>query len=97
MFKDITYESIQTNSRGTFLITIHRYRSGAHPYGDRSGTEILFNGKWYCGYDTRYEGIPTDKDEFIKVWDDFLSEEFGLKKEKEVSFKVEEVEDNDKR
>lgn len=47
-------------------ITVERRLSGANAYGDRSSHQVYINGEWYRGFDTRYDSIPTDKENWLK-------------------------------
>lgn len=66
-FKQIkaTYKTTGRNNEPVELI-IERTPSGAFKYGDRSSHAMYINGNWYKGYDTRYDRIPTDKENWLK-------------------------------
>lgn len=69
---------------GGRLIVIERYKSGATPYGDGSGHGLKIydpedkqiTTRWF---DTRYEGISTNKDKWLKFWQDFILENYDFK------------------
>lgn len=65
-----------------YKVVITRKESGAFKYGDHSchlldlfnpetGEQINNFGDDY--YDTRYDGISTEKNKWIKTWQDFIS------------------------
>ena len=64
--------------RSQFEFTIKRQPSGCFKYGDRSAHSLYVNGGWSNGYDTRYDGISTEKDKWLAFWKKFIEEEWGL-------------------
>lgn len=56
-----------------FIISIERMKSGASAYGDLSAHSIEFanDGMPQC-FDTRYDGIPTDKQKWCLWWSKYL-------------------------
>ena len=70
--------------RSDFIFEVKRYESGATAYGDRSGHSVeIANHKEYMGhyFDTRYDGITTDKEKWITFWKDWIEEQYVLKVE----------------
>ena len=61
--------------RSDWIIKVERYKSGATAYGDKSGHSVIIENKpEYMGhyYDTRYDGIPTDKRNWLAYWKAFV-------------------------
>ncbi len=84
--KDTAFISKAFNKDRTgWNFKVSRYLSGAFAYGDRSGHKIeIDNGKDYIMpkmYDTRYDGISTDDDEWVKFWKKFIEDEWMLELE----------------
>ena len=93
MFKNMTVKFAVTedtafkvgrwnNDRSDFIFEVKRFRSGATAYGDCSGhtVEIVNHPETYKHhYDTRYEGIPREKDAWIAFWQKFIEDEYELK------------------
>lgn len=74
-------------NREGFNFKVCRYLSGAAAYGDRSGhsVEILNHPEYMMKiYDTRYDGIKSDKVEWIAFWKDFIEYTWGLKVEPDI-------------
>ena len=67
-----------------YLFEITRQQSGANKYGDQSAhiLDIFDMNKdkahidWKL-YDTRYDSIPTDKNEWVKVWETYIKENWA--------------------
>lgn len=79
------------------LIVIERYKSGATPYGDGSAHSFKIYdpvGKQLTTryFDTRYEGISTDKDKWLKFWLDFILENYDFKEFKVETYTEEDIE-----
>ena len=73
-----------SKDRSDFKFEVERNLSGCFAYGDRSGHSIKITdskGTYFMPYtyDTRYDGISTQKDEWVKVWKDFIEDKFVLK------------------
>ena len=70
--------------RSHFLFEVKRMLSGAFAYGDRSCHSVVItnvpNALPYH-FDTRYDGISTEKEAWIKFWKDWIEDRFGLKVE----------------
>lgn len=65
-FKEIKAVFTATNRNNEEItITIERKLSGAFSYGDRSSHYFYVNDKLYRSYDSRYDGIPTEKDKWL--------------------------------
>lgn len=92
MFKEITakYQVIEDTSfiegkfhkdRSNFVFKVERHLSGASSYGDRSAHKVVIIGAEAMPYyfDTRYEGISTQKEEWSATWRKWIEERFGLK------------------
>lgn len=92
MFKEIkaTYEVVEDTAyidgdfhkdRSKFIFEVERYLSGASAYGDRSSHKVDIIGAEAMPYyfDTRYEGISTQKEEWTKFWKTWVEMRFGLK------------------
>lgn len=86
MFKEIkavfkTKADIFRGNRN-FTFKIERYQSGATAYGDKSGHSFkIFADEKYLNdrtFDTRYDGISTDEEEWKKFWKDFIENQYGL-------------------
>lgn len=75
-------------------ITIEREQSGCFKYGDRSAHNVMYNGKWYEGYDTRYDHISTNKADWLNFWVDWINGKWNTKSVELISYEEsEEVED----
>lgn len=79
--KDPAYEAGQISfNREGFCWEVKRQLSGATAYGDRSEHSVIvighpeFGGKYY---DTRYDGIPTQKDKWIQFWKNQIEDRVG--------------------
>ena len=92
MFKEITakYQVLEDTSfikgefhkdRSKFIFKVERYLSGASAYGDRSAHKVDIIGAEAMPYyfDTRYEGISIQKEEWAIFWKKWIEERFGLK------------------
>ena len=58
--------------------------SGAFSYGDRSCHSVKIINEPECfpyHFDTRYDGISKEKEEWLKFWKDWIEDRFGLKVE----------------
>ena len=98
MFKEIkavfkTKSDLLRESRN-FKFEVERVQSGAFGYGDKSAHTMriyaddeFINDKYY---DTRYDGISTNKEEWIKLWKEFIQDKWGLQVEC-ISFELKEV------
>lgn len=80
-FKNIKARFKTTGGR---LIVIERYKSGATPYGDGSAHSFRIydpEGKQITTryFDTRYEGISTDMNKWLKFWVKFIFENYDYK------------------
>lgn len=78
----------------TYNVEIKRVKNG-FDYGDNSFHSINLNGVNHKYFDTRYDGIPTTKEEWLSVWEDWLQEEWGHNKDFEIKlidYKEEEIE-----
>lgn len=66
--------------RSQFVFKVERYLSGASAYGDRSAHKVTILGAEAMPYyfDTRYEGISTQKEEWIAAWKKWIEKRFGL-------------------
>lgn len=67
--------------RSDFIFEVKRYKSGANPYGDKSGHSVtISNYPEYMGhyYDTRYDCIPTDKKNWVSYWMHHIEDLYGL-------------------
>ena len=67
LFKKITatFNAINRNN-DPVEIKVERVVSGANAYGDRSAHIVYVNGDYYQSFDTRYDGIKTDKKGWLK-------------------------------
>ena len=95
MFKEITAQFTVTEdtafkkgdwkeNRDYFVFEVKRFRSGCTAYGDHSGhtLEIINVPDAYKRhFDTRYVGIPREKEEWIKYWKEYIEDEYSLKVE----------------
>ena len=72
------------DDRRHFLFEVKRMLSGAFAYGDRSCHSVVItnvpNALLYH-FDTRYDGISTEKEAWIKFWKDWIEDRFVLKLE----------------
>ena len=98
--KDIAFEQKKFSwDRCVLEFIVKRQKSGASAYGDRSahGLEITKNGEWLDTkyYDTRYDGISTEKEEWLDFWKKYIEDNWTLKVEL-VDYEEKMVEDNDK-
>lgn len=70
------------SNRSDFIFEVKRFRSGATAYGDYSGhtVEIINHPEFYKHhYDTRYEGILCEKEDWINFWQKHIEDEYSLK------------------
>ena len=70
------------SNRSDFIFEVKRFRSGATAYGDCSvhTVEIINHPEAFKHhYDTRYAGIPREKEAWIAYWQDHIEDEYGLK------------------
>ena len=70
------------SDRSDFIFEVKRFRSGATAYGDCSGhtVEIINHPETYKHhYDTRYEGILCEKEDWIDFWQKHIEDEYDLK------------------
>ena len=85
MFKEIRakFYVVGMNEKGnrySYDMVLERKHSGAFKYGDQScHTLTLYKhdtDKYVVDYlyDTRYDHISTDKDKWLKVWKDFIKD-----------------------
>lgn len=58
-------------------VQIGRHLSGAFKYGNRSSHRIDLNGEFYSLFDTRYEQIPTNKEEWVSYWTEWVKEQWS--------------------
>lgn len=67
--------------RSKFVFQVERQLSGAFAYGDRSFHKVDILGVDAIPYffDTRYEGISTEKDKWVATWKQWIEMRFGLK------------------
>lgn len=92
MFKEITakYQVVEDTSfikgefhkdRSQFVFKVERSLSGAFAYGDRSQHKVTIIGAEAMPYyfDTRYERISSQKEEWSTYWLKWIEERFGLK------------------
>lgn len=83
--------------RSDFIFEVKRHPSGSFHYGDRSAHTIeIINHKEIMGnyYDTRYDMIDDEKEEWIKFWQNYIERTYGLKLElTEYEESEEEIED----
>lgn len=92
MFKEITakYQVVEDTSfikgefhkdRSNFIFKVERHLSGAFAYGDRSSHSVKIIGAEARPYyfDTRYDGIKPQKEEWSTFWRNWIEERFGLK------------------
>jgi hypothetical protein len=82
-------------SREGFKFEVRRQLSGAFEYGDNSAHAIrILEHPEYDErrYDTRYDGIPTERTEWEKFWKEWLEEKYEIAIEpEEGSYKEEEI------
>ena len=66
--------------RSHFIFEVKRMLSGAFAYGDRSCHSVIItnvpNATYY--FDTRYDGISTEKEAWVKFWKDWIEDRFVL-------------------
>lgn len=70
--------------RSQFLFEVKRMLSGAYDYGDRSCHSVVITNvpeAFHYHFDTRYDGISTEKEAWVKFWKDWIEDRFGLKVE----------------
>ena len=70
--------------RSHFLFEVKRMLSGASAYGDRSCHSVIITNVPEAlpyHFDTRYDGISTEKEEWVKFWKDWIEDRFVLKVE----------------
>ena len=70
--------------RSHFLFEVKRMLSGASAYGDRSCHSVIITNEpnsFPYHFDTRYDGISTEKEEWLKFWKDWIEDRFVLKVE----------------
>lgn len=70
--------------RRHFLFEVKRMLSGAYDYGDRSCHSVVITNvpeAFHYHFDTRYDGISTEKEAWVKFWKDWIEDRFGLKVE----------------
>lgn len=70
-------------------VEIKRELSGAFAYGDRSTHTVMVNGNRYQSFDTRYDGISTEKEKWLKFWKEWLNSTWKINKLEEVSYSEE--------
>lgn len=92
MFKEITATfKVQNDTafnngrwnkdRTYFIFEVKRMLSGASAYGDRSCHSCIITNvpdAFPYHFDTRYEGISTEKEKWIKYWKDWIEDRFDL-------------------
>lgn len=86
MFKNIKAVFEAKGNKNFCHVVVKRFVSGATPYGDTSGHSLeLINEKQVVienrYYDTRYDGISTKKDEWVKTWKEFVEDRYGVELE----------------
>ena len=67
--------------RSHFLFEVKRMLSGATAYGDRSCHSVTITNvpeAFPYHFDTRYDGISTEKDTWVKFWKDWIEDRFEL-------------------
>ena len=72
------------DDRSHFLFEVKRMLSGASAYGDRSCHSVIITNvpeAFPYHFDTRYDGISTEKEEWVKFWKDWIEDRFVLKVE----------------
>lgn len=70
--------------RSHFLFEVKRMLSGASVYGDRSCHSVIITNvpdSFPYHFDTRYDGISTEKEAWVKFWKDWIEDRFALKVE----------------
>ena len=70
--------------RSHFLFVVKRMLSGAFDYGDRSCHSVIITNvpeAFPYHFDTRYDGIRTEKEEWVKFWKNWIEDRFVLKVE----------------
>lgn len=70
--------------RSHFLFEVKRMLSGAFAYGDRSCHSVKIINEPECfpyHFDTRYDGISTEKKKWVNIWKDWIEDRFVLKVE----------------
>lgn len=70
--------------RSHFLFEVKRMLSGAYDYGDRSCHSVVITNvpeAFHYHFDTRYDGISTEKEDWLKFWKDWIEDRFVLKVE----------------
>lgn len=68
--------------RSSFIFKIKRLRSNCFKYGDMSAHTLQILNSWGAYrqfFDTRYNGIPTAKKEWLDYWKRWLENEYELK------------------
>ena len=85
--EDVAYKAGGWKEDRSYIkFVVNRYESGATHYGDHSGHTLYLDGakgtmpKYF---DTRYEGISTDKDAWIAFWKEYIEREYVLDVEPE--------------
>lgn len=75
-FKEITATFHVEGKHYEYYFVIERLHSGANKYGDESchTLDIYKEGTWVGDYlyDTRYDCIGTDKEEWVNSWKEFI-------------------------
>lgn len=71
------------------LVEIKRKLSGAFAYGDRSSHTIMVNGNHQYSFDTRYDGISSEKGKWLKFWKEWLNDNWKINTLEEVSYSEE--------
>lgn len=67
--------------RSHFVFKVERYDGGMFRYGDYSSHKVDIENinEMTHYFDTRYSGISTEKEKWIKYWKDWIEEEYELK------------------
>lgn len=85
--KDEPFEKGEFNlNRVDWTFKVKRYKSGCFEYGDKSGHSITINNPandYFVPnyYDTRYDGISTEKEKWIEFWKGFIEDKWVVKLE----------------
>lgn len=83
--EDTSYIKGELNKdRSHFLFEVKRMLSGAFDYGDRSCHSVIITNvpeAFPYHFDTRYDCISTEKEEWLKFWKDWIEDRFVLKVE----------------
>ena len=68
----------QTKEPIDMVVEIKREPTGASPYGDKSDHSVYVNGTSYKYFDTRYDGIPYNKEYWLTFWQKWVNDNWDV-------------------